>query len=100
MNENSKIYLKFYKMNNTTTLSSDEFNSPLKPYILDSIAVFLSIIGITCFISNSYLIITFIRFKELHTSLNVLILAISFSNLIGTFQFPFVISSYLKHRYM
>ncbi len=82
------------------TVNFDEFKSPLDPIVLDSLAVFLTIIGIMCFLSNSFLAFIFIRFKELHTPLNVLIVAITLSNLSGTIQFPFVIYSNFNHGYI
>ena len=83
-----------------STVNFDEFDSPLEPITLYSFAVFLTLIGIMCFFSNSYLVYIFIRFKELHTPLNVLIVAITLSNLSGSIQFPFIIYSNYNHRFI
>ena len=83
-----------------STVNFDKFNSPLEPIILDAFAIFLTLIGIMCFSSNSYLAFIFIRYKELHTPLNVLIVAITLSNLSGSIQFPFVIYSNYNHKYI
>jgi hypothetical protein len=78
------------------SLNENNFNqtSPLKPFILDIYAGFLIITFFLCVICNSFLLITFIRFKELRLfSLNLLIIAISVCNLIGSLQFPALIYS-------
>lgn len=74
-------------------------NSPVDQRVLDYfIAPFLTMTTAVCFLSNSFLIMTFMRYKDLITPLNVFIVAITLSNLVGTLQFPFVIKSSLDHR--
>lgn len=91
---------KNIKMFKSTSVSKDEFDSPLHPFLLNSSGVFLTLIGVTCFLSNAFLVVLFKRFKKLQTPLNVLIVVVTLSNLIGTLQFPFVIYSNFKHRYV
>lgn len=68
--------------------------SPIDPFILNLCAGFLIITFFLCFFCNSYLLIAFIRFKDLRCSLNLLIITITVSNLSGSFQFPPIIYSY------
>ncbi len=77
----------------------DENASPLDRAVLNLFGFLLSLIAVMCFLSNSFLMITFIRHKELRTSLNIFIVAISLSNLLSTLQFPFLIKSNFDHRF-
>ena len=79
---------------------SNDFNliSPIDPFILNFYASFLITIFLLCIICNSYLLITFVRFKDLLCPLNMLIFAITACNLFASLQFPPVIYSNLIRK--
>jgi hypothetical protein len=82
------------------SFKENSFNqiSPIDPVVLNFYASFLIIIFFLCVICNSYLLITFVRFKDLLCPLNMLIFAITACNLFASLQFPPVIYSNLIRK--
>jgi hypothetical protein len=80
---------------------TDEFNeiSPLDDDLLNVIGYYLIACFCLCVLSNSVLLIIFIRYKELRVALNLFTITISICNLLSSIQFPFIIDSTFNHRY-
>jgi hypothetical protein len=72
--------------------------SPINGKILNTIGVFLFMIFLLCIFVNTQLLIIFVRFKQLRTSLNKLIIVLTAFNLLGSCVFPFVIHSNFVHK--
>lgn len=94
-------------MNNTSHLidfktEENEFNriSPIPPLTLNLLGSFLTIMLILGVSFNGILLLIFKRNNDLRTPLNVLIIAITFLNLIGCItELPWIIHSSFSHRY-
>ena len=72
--------------------------SPINHIILYMIGVYLVVIFLLAIFVNALLLFVFARFKKLRTSLNKLIIVLTFFNLLGSVQFPFVIHSNFVHK--
>ena len=72
--------------------------SPINGKILNTIGVFLFMIFLLCIFVNTQLLVIFVRFKQLRTALNKLIIVLTAFNLLGSCVFPFVIHSNFVHK--
>ena len=72
--------------------------SPINKIILNIIGFYLIILFLLCILVNTKLLIIFVRFKQLHTSLNKLIIVLTLFNLLGSIQFPFLILSNFANK--
>ena len=72
--------------------------SPINNKILDIVGVYLFIVFLMCIFVNILLLVIFIRFKQLRTSLNKLIMVLTGFNLFGSIQFPFLIHSHFAYE--
>lgn len=73
--------------------------SPIDPLILNTLAIFLLIIMILGVVLNSILLNIFRINEDLRTPLNVLIIAITVLNLVGSLvELPWVIHSCFSYR--
>lgn len=73
--------------------------SPLDPFTLNLIGIYLTVIMTLCVAFNSLLLVLFIRFKDMRNIFNIFIIAVSALNLVGSFAFPFAIHSSFKQRW-
>lgn len=73
--------------------------SPIDPFILNIIGVYLCLTLFICLLFNTILLIIFIRFKELRNKFNIFIMGITTLNVIGSIEIPFVIYSSFKAKY-
>ncbi len=90
--------------NHIISFDLDKFNfnessSPLNSLYTNLFGVYLIIIFLLCIILNSILLFVFYRNKELRIPFNILIMVITFLNLLSTIQFPFVIHSSFSHKW-
>jgi hypothetical protein len=74
--------------------------SPINKELLNIIGSYLFILFLLCILVNTQLLIIFVRFKQLRTSLNKLIIVLTAFNLFGSIQFPFLIHSNFVHKYI
>lgn len=74
--------------------------SPLDDQVLDAIGYYLIVCFCLCVLSNSVLLIVFVRHKELRVPLNLFTISVSVCNLVSAIQFPFIIDSSFSHRYV
>lgn len=77
------------------TLSIDLYSreSPTECYKLRILATFCTLLFVASAVFNSLLLKVFIQNKNLRTSFNILIIALTAINLIGTFtELPFVVT--------
>ena len=72
--------------------------SPLSPVLLDFIGSVLSFIFILCVMLNFIMLYVFMRYKEIRSSVNKLVMTVAVINLFSSFQFPYLIKSYFAHR--
>jgi hypothetical protein len=77
----------------------NESSSPLNSLYTNLFGIYLIIIFLLCIILNSILLFVFYRNKELRIPFNILIMVITFLNLLSTIQFPFVIHSNFSHKW-
>ena len=73
--------------------------SPIDPFILNIIGVYLCLTLFICLLFNTILLIIFIRFKELRNKFNIFTMGITTLNIIGSIEIPFVIYSSFKAKY-
>ena len=88
---NEKI--KFDFQNKTLTAST------INSKILNMTGAYLVFTILLCLVVNTLLLDVFVRFKQLRTSLNKLIIVLTAFNLFGSIQFPLVIHSHFFHTY-
>ena len=73
-------------------------SSPISKELTTIFGFYLIIIFLLCIILNSTLLLVFYKSKKLRTPFNMLIIVITFLNLLSTIQFPFVIHSNFSQR--
>lgn len=68
--------------------------SPALCYKLQALGVISILMFIACIVFNTFLLWVFLKNKELQSSFNMFIVALSILNLVGSFlEFPFIIVS-------
>ena len=90
------VYLNstIFEQNHNGLKSTLNFN------FLNGIGIYLIFIFFLSFTFNTILIRIFLRNKKLRNQFNIYILAISFTNLIGSTVLPLIIHSSFSHRYL
>ena len=69
-------------------------NSPVDCTNLQIIGTFTTLLFGLCLLFNSMLLWVFLKYKNLHSPINVFIVALTTTNLIGSvLEFPFIIAS-------
>ena len=80
------------------TLKNENKISPSNHFGLNLAGVYLVFVFLVGFLMNFILLLVFLRYNLYKASLNRLIFVMTVFNLIGTVQFPFVITSNFKHK--
>lgn len=74
--------------------------SPINEFALKISGIYLIFGLVLCIISNSILLLVFIRHKNLRTTPNLIIIAITLINLIGSIEFPFMIGNTFNSKWI
>lgn len=82
------------------TLKNENVISPVDENILNLIGAYLVLTMFLCISVNWLLLIVFKRHKKLRTPFNKLILAMTWFNLIGVVQLPFIIHSSFSRKWI